>query len=158
MAERAPDSFERFYQREYRSVLALAHVLTGDPGRAEEVAQEAFMAAYTAWPRLVTPPAWVRTTVSNKAKSWWRRQHAEQRAIRRLDPPEVSEMPVDTAGFWEQVRGLPGRQALAIALFYLDDLPVSEIAEVMGCAESTARVRLTRGRRALAKRLGVDHE
>ena len=51
---------------------------------------------------------------------------------------------------------LPRRQAQAIALFYLDDRPVSEIARMLECSESTARTHLSRGRSALASRLGVD--
>ncbi len=62
-----------------------------------------------------------------------------------------NDLPDDTEDFWAAVRSLPARQSQAIALFYLEDLPVSEIAAVIGCAESTARVHLTRGRRNLAK-------
>jgi len=78
------ESFERFYRSEYRAVLAFAHVLTGDPGRAEEVTQEAFLAAYGSWAELDSPAAWTRRVASNKAKSWWRRRYAERRAVGRL--------------------------------------------------------------------------
>lgn len=151
-------SFERFYRSEYRSVLAFAHVLTGDPGRAEEVTQEAFLAAFGSWSELESPAAWTRKVVANRAKSWWRRRYAEQRAVRRLaaSATGVAEMPADTAAFWQEVRRLPRHQAVALMLFYLEDRPAAEIGEILGCAESTARVHLSRGRAALAKRLGVD--
>jgi len=151
-------SFERFYRSEYRSVLAFALVLTGDPGRAEEVAQEAFLAAYGSWSDLESPVAWTRRVAANKAKSWWRRRYAERRAVGRLAAAsvQVGEMPADTAAFWQEVRRLPRNQATALVLFYLEDRSAAEVAEVLGCAESTARVHLSRGRAALAKRLGVD--
>jgi DNA-directed RNA polymerase specialized sigma24 family protein len=60
--------------------------------------------------------------------------------------------------FWTEVRRLPTRQAQALVLHYVEDMPVAEIAEVMGCATSTAKVHLHRGRRALAERLGLDDD
>jgi RNA polymerase sigma-70 factor, ECF subfamily len=62
------------------------------------------------------------------------------------------------ADFWRAVRALPRRQAQAIALFYLEDLPVAAIAEVLDCAEGTVKALLHQGRRTLAARLGLDHE
>lgn len=150
--------FEDFYMSEYRQVLALARVLTGNRVRAEDVTQEAFAAALESWDGLENPAGWVRSVVANKVRSGWRSVEAERRAFERLESPLVvgAEFPAETEVFWDSVRDLPTRQAQAIALFYLEDRPVSEIAEILGCGESTARVHLMRGRRRLAKLLGVD--
>jgi RNA polymerase sigma-70 factor (ECF subfamily) len=48
------------------------------------------------------------------------------------------------------LRRLPGNQARALRLFYLDDLSIREIAWRLGCAEGTVRIWLHRGRRHLA--------
>jgi DNA-directed RNA polymerase specialized sigma24 family protein len=45
-----------------------------------------------------------------------------------------------------------------VALFYLEDWPVAEIARFLGCTESTVRGHLHRGRAALARRLGEDDD
>jgi RNA polymerase sigma-70 factor (ECF subfamily) len=45
-------------------------------------------------------------------------------------------------------------QRAAIVLFYFEDRPVSEIAEILDCAPSTAKVHLHRARKTLAERLG----
>lgn len=151
-------SFEDFYLQEYRPVLALARVLTGDQTRAEDVTHDAFTAALEAWSELDNPAGWIRRVVANKARSVWRRRYAEQRALARLET-EVRvgrDLPKDTEEFWGDVRTLPRRQAQALALFYLEDRPVREIADILGCKEATARVHLTRGRRTLAKILKVD--
>lgn len=151
-------SFQDFYMHEYRSVLALARVLSGDQTRAEDVIHDAFMAAWEAWSDLENPSGWIRRVVANKARSAWRRRYAEQRALRRL-VTEVRvgrDLPEETEEFWGMVRSLPQRQAQAVALFYLEDRPVSEIADILGCKESTARVHLTRGRRTLATLLQVN--
>ncbi len=143
---------------EYRQVLALAMVLTGSRVRAEDVTQDAFAAALESWNGLENPAGWVRSVVANRVRSGWRRIEAERHAVERLDSRLVvgDDFPVETEEFWGLVRGLPTRQAQAIALFYLEDRPVSEIAEILDCGESTARVHLMRGRRRLAKLLGVD--
>lgn len=55
---RPPESFEAFYQREYRVVVALAYGLSGSRVAAEELAQEAFLAAHRDWERVgVLEPA-----------------------------------------------------------------------------------------------------
>jgi RNA polymerase sigma-70 factor (ECF subfamily) len=151
------ESFESFYLREYRSVLALAVVLTGNRSTAEDLAQDAFMAAFRSWSDIGNASAWIRSVVSNKAMTWWRRSHAANRAMARLAQIEVGEpdLPEDTAHFWREVRRLPRRQAQSIALFYLEDRPVKDIAEMLGCDASTVRIHLTRGRRKLAERLEV---
>ena len=41
-----------------------------------------------------------------------------------------------------------------LALYYLADLPVAEVADALGCAVGTVKSRLKRGREALAETLG----
>ena len=152
------ESFEEFYVREYRSVLGIARVLTGDLTRAEDVTHDAFAAALAKWAEIDNPAGWIRRVVANRARSGWRSRYAEQRALNRLEA-EVQvgkDLPIETEGFWAEVRRLPNRQAQAVALFYLEDRPVAEIARILGIEESSVRVHLTRGRRALAERLQVD--
>lgn len=153
------EAFERFYRREYRPVLALAHVLTGSPFLAEELTQEAFLVTYREWDRVANPEGWVRTVVANKAQSMLRRRYAEARALGRIGTVReatVDEMPVETAHFWAEVRRLPARQAQAISLLYLEDRSIADTAAILGCSESTTRVHLMKGRQTLAKRLAVE--
>ena len=51
------------------------------------------------------------------------------------------------------MRALPARQAQAVALHYLEDRSLAEIARILGCAEGTVKAHLHRGRRALADAL-----
>lgn len=154
----SPGSFEEFYMRQYQPVLAYARVLTGDRSVAEDVTHEGFAAALVSWSTIDNPEAWIRTVVANRARSRWRRSYNEQRAVTRLhaDAMRSDEIPEDTEDFWRVVRTLPVNQARAVALFYLEDLPIRRIAEILGCKESTARGYLSKGRRTLAERLGVD--
>ena len=147
----AKEEFDRFYNREYQA-------MTGDRQQAQDLTQDAFVAAYQKWDTIDTPSAWVRTVVANRAKSWFRSRYREARALMRLRQPEPdlpAELQVESAQFWATVRSLPARQAQALTLFYLEQLPAADIGRILGCSESTVRVHLTRGRRNLAAKLEV---
>ncbi len=136
--------------------MALAIAIAG-ADRAEDVAQEALLRAHRDWDRIARyerPGAWVRRVAINLATSSARRRSAEGRALARLGArPQAPVPPPEVDGFWALVRRLPGQQAAAVALHYLEDRPVAEIADVLGCAESTAKVHLHRARNALAASL-----
>lgn len=161
-AGRSPAAtFEDLYQREFSSVLALAYVLSGSRSAAEELAQDAFLAAHRRWDRLSRyedPAAWVRRVCANRSVSVVRRRVSEARALARLRARPVlpDELPPDSASFWQAVRSLPARQAQVVALHYLEDLSVSDVAMVLGCAEGTVKAHLHRARRALASSLKCE--
>lgn len=78
--------FEALYRREFAGVVALAYVLSGSNAAAEDLAQEAFVAAHRRWneiSRYDDPGAWVRKVVSNMAVSTIRRRVAEAKALHR---------------------------------------------------------------------------
>jgi RNA polymerase sigma factor (sigma-70 family) len=158
-----PEPFETFYEREYHPVAGLGYALSGSWWVAEDLAQEAFLAAHRRWDevsRLQRPGAWVRRVVANLATSAVRRRAAEARALLRLNTRREPREPLpgEAVDFWREVRSLPRRQAQAIALFYLEGWPTPEIAEVLGCSDATVRVHLHKGRRTLARRLGEPEE
>lgn len=160
----AYESFESFYRREFRNVVGLAYALSGSKLGAEDLAQEAFIKAHERWDRISgydKPGAWVRRVVANLAVSGFRRRSAEKRAISRLAgqrQPGISDLEPEDQEFWEMVRDLPKRQAQATALFYVEDRSVAEIAEILECSPSTAKVHLFRGRQALGAKLGLEVE
>ena len=153
-----PDtSFAAFARRQRRSLVALAWTLTGDLGAAEEVAQDALHATWQAWDlgSVDRPDSWARRVVANRAVDRVRRAGRERRALELLaaERDRVAELPTTDHEFWDAVRALPARQAQVIALHYLEDRSVAEIAEILGCAAATVKVHLHRGRRALADSL-----
>jgi RNA polymerase sigma-70 factor, ECF subfamily len=161
-AVRLPGRFEHFYLQEYPRVVALVYGLSGSRAGAEDIAQEAFLRAYRDWDRIGSyehQAAWVRRVAANLATSGLRRRLVEARALARLAArrqPAVDPMPDDNAGFWRAVRALPPRQAQAVALYYLEDLSLQQIATVLGCAEGTVKAHLAKARRTLARRLDLD--
>jgi RNA polymerase sigma-70 factor (ECF subfamily) len=57
---------------------------------------------------------------------------------------------------WAAVRALPPRQAQVVALFYVDDRSVADIARILECAEGTVKAHLHAARQALSRALGND--
>ena len=158
---RLPGSFDAFYQEEYSGLVQLAFVLSGSRYGAEDIAQDALVAAWKKWHELEQPLAWTRRVVANLAASAIRRRMAEGRAMVRsaIDRrPNRAELPAPDTEFWAAVRKLPTRQRQMLALYYLGDCSVSEIAVTLRCAEGTVRATLHKGRLALARRLRLGLE
>ncbi len=152
--------------------MALGWSLTGRWSVAEELAQDAFADAYRGWDRvggLDRPGAWLRRAVVNRAASHHRHRQVEDRGLARLDARDragsagrggdpTGDGAADRVGdpaFWAAVRALPERQAACIALHYLEDRSVADIAEVLGCRAATVKVHLHRGRTALTRSLAA---
>lgn len=149
--------FDDFYRAEYRALLRVAWSLTGRRDLAEEAVQDAMITTHERWPIVGAydrPGAFARRVLLNGLTSRARRRDAEKRAVARLRPvgEHVDPVPPDET-FWAALRSLPPRQMHAVALHYLEDRPVAEIAEVLDLAEGTVKVHLHRGRLALAELL-----
>jgi RNA polymerase sigma-70 factor, ECF subfamily len=153
-----------WYRSEHAAVLALVFVLCGSRWAAEELTQDAFVEAHRRWASVSSyenPGAWVRRVAINKTRSWGRRRSAEGRAYvkhmaRRREVPE--EMPESADAFWAAVRRLPEQQAQVIALHYVEDRPVDDIASILGVPAGTVKSQLHRARKALATTLALEIE
>ena len=157
-------SFDDFYASTARRTLSLAHALTGNWGDAEDLVQDAYTAAAKKWTQLSAyddPSAWVRRLVLNRSVSRLRRLQREALAVVRLGARTDDRMdpadPVDPE-FWAAVRRLPAQQARAVALFYVDDLSVEQIARTLGCSDGTVKTHLSRARATLARELQMEDE
>jgi RNA polymerase sigma-70 factor (ECF subfamily) len=147
---------ESFYAANFPALVVQLYAYTGDLGVAHEMVQEAICRAIPRWPAISgydDPLAWVRRVAFNLAKSRWRRLRvaaAYQRAHREEVVPEPNP---DRVALVNALAKLPPAQRQAVVLHYLADLPVAEIAAIEGVSEGTTRVRLHRGRAALAAHL-----
>ena len=148
----------------FRTAGTLAWALSGSRWVAEDLAQEAFMAAYRQWPRIggyEQPAGWVRRVVANLATSTIRRRLAEARAVVRMAAGRAADVPepsAATAEVWRAVRVLPRRQAQVLALHYLLGCSVTEIATILDRSERTVKLRLHNGRVGVGRRLGLEPE
>lgn len=149
------DDFDEFYRETSRRTLRYAYALCGDAATAQDLTQEAYVRAWQRWRRVGEyehADAWVRLVVARLATDAWRRLGLRRRwdatayPARPVDPPGE-----DTVLITAALRRLPIRQRQAVALHYLMDLSVLDIAAEMGASEGTVKSWLARGRAALAQ-------
>jgi RNA polymerase sigma-70 factor, ECF subfamily len=153
-------NFEQLYRQELAPLIALATTMTGDRDLGADLAHEALARAYRDWRTvgsLDRPGAWVRRVVINLTVDAHRRSARETLAVARMDPHPVSvAVDLTDEAFWVAVRALPERQRAAVALFYIEDLAVADIAEILGVAPGTVKTSLFMARRSLAVTLGAE--
>ena len=157
--------FDAFFVGEYPHLVALGLALTRDRELADDVAQEALLRAYRDWSRvaqLERPGAWVRRAALNLIADRGRRASTARLAQHRLGAGEsVAQDSLFDAEFWSTVAGLPDRQRTAVALFYVLDRSVDEVAATMGVRRGTVSRMLHEARATLRRRLderAVDGE
>jgi RNA polymerase sigma-70 factor, ECF subfamily len=162
---RGAEPFDAFYQRERRAMVALAYATSGSRMAAEDIAQDAFSAAFRDWDRvgrLDNPATWVRRVVINQSVSSVRRRVAAAKGLARLagrtDRIGFPSVDAETEHVWSQVRLLPKRQRQAVALRYVEQLTMAEIGEVLGCSKETVNTHLRRAHEALAHRLAFTED
>jgi RNA polymerase sigma-70 factor (ECF subfamily) len=158
-------AFDAFAGQERTALFVFAWSLTGNRAVAEDLVQDALEQAWRNWDRVggyEKPGTWARRVIANRATDGWRRRRREQQALGLLssvaEPPVEIELPPPSGPFWEAVRSLPRRQAQAVALQYLEDRSVAEIAEMLGISEGAVKSHLHRGRLAVARALGLLKE
>jgi RNA polymerase sigma-70 factor (ECF subfamily) len=147
-------SLAEVFGASYRRLVVQLYGVVGDLGEAEDLVQEAFVRASAAGHRFAhvdNPEAWLRRTAINLHCNRWRKLRNYRRVRPRLEVP-----PPDPPGLEEHVvviealRHLPEGQREVLALHYLADQPVAEIAALLRVPEGTVKSRLMRGREALA--------
>lgn len=117
----------------------------GDADLAEELAQDTLARVWDRWPQvraMRAPDAWTYRVAVNLANSHFRRRAAERRATSRRVPVADEGGAVDLADaivVRHAVAGLPKRQKTALVLRYYADLPIEEVASLMGCAPGTVK-------------------
>ncbi|HLL61406.1 MAG TPA: SigE family RNA polymerase sigma factor [Propionibacteriaceae bacterium] len=143
----ADAGFDAWAADRSRSLLIFATAVTGDREAARDAVQDALVAVYLRWRRLIVggePDAYARRIIVNRHISWWRRLGRRERLTAfEVDHGAVAEPAQEGLADADLARrllaGLPARQRAAVALRYYDDLAFAEIATVLDCTESTAR-------------------
>ncbi len=160
MAERDVE-YDAFFAKHWTATVRALTVMTSNPQLAADASQEAFVKAYARWSRvrrLESPAAWVRKVAMNAARDMARSDgRRRQREERTAVPDWVA--PVSTPGLdpdlADALAALPDRQRTAVALHYVADMSVRDVAEAMGISEGAVKFNLHQGRERLGSVLGV---
>jgi RNA polymerase sigma-70 factor (ECF subfamily) len=163
--------FEDFYCAHAGPMLRwfARHVL--DPELAMDLTAETFAQAFAGRTRFRghsdgEAAAWLYRIAERQLTRTWRRGRSEQRAVRRLgiETPKLSpdefarlhdlaELAGRRASVAQGLSRLPRAQRDAVHLRVIDELTYSEVAQQLRISEDTARARVSRGLRALARAL-----
>ena len=154
---RDADRFDEFYRATSGRLMRYAYAVTGDLAEAQDLVQEAYTRAWQRWRTVAehpNPEGWVRLVVTRLATDRWRRMGRWRDAVVRSGPNEPARPPnEDVVMLTAALRGLPVAHRRALALHYLFDLPVAEIAAEAGVAVNTVKSWLSRGRAGLVAAL-----
>lgn len=125
-----------------------------DVERADDVAQEIWLAVVRGLPRLRDPArfrAWLFTIARRAVNDRLRAEYARAEALRQEEPvaDDPAEALVERAEVMAGLAGLPVLEREILVLFYLEDLTVQECAQICGIPAGTVKSRLSRARRLL---------
>jgi RNA polymerase sigma-70 factor (ECF subfamily) len=154
------EAIEQLFERHWDGAHRAALLVTGDRAAAEDIAQEAFLAALRALPsfdarRPLGP--WLHRIVVNRAID-----HARARALRHEVGIPAVEPAADPAHdepgeeLLAALQQLPVEQRAVIVLRHLLELTPGEIARVLGLPRGTVNSRLRRGLDALGALMGEE--
>lgn len=162
------EALGELYDRYQRKVYRTALVITGDADLAADLVQDVFLrlhrfAAYIDPQRPLEP--WLYRMTVNLAYTWVKRNRrwlqpledlADWLASGGASLQEQAEFQDDWDRVQQAVLNLPFPQRVVIVLYYLNDLSLQDIAEIVKVPVGTIKSRLHYGRQALRKSLGVD--
>jgi RNA polymerase sigma-70 factor (ECF subfamily) len=143
-----------------RYVLAMAR----DPEIAKDVVAETVMIAFERFETLKSPEAFLSFLLTIATRAYRRSQarsarvpRADEEAIEMMLDPGISpETATDIAAVHGALGRLPEKQREAVVLFEIIGLSMKEIQAIQGGTVVGVKVRISRGRRKLARYLGVE--
>jgi len=156
-------AFEEIVRRWQSPLVHLAYRFCHDRGRAEEMAQEAFLRAYRGlkqWRKEAAFSTWLFALATNFYRSELRRIPAltvSIDAVREPADPRASDGGLEDQDRDLAVRhavfALPARYREALILFYFHEMDVPSAARSLGLPQGTFKARLFRGREILRGKL-----
>lgn len=156
-------AFEGIVRRWQGPLVNLAYRLCGDRGRAEEMAQEAFLRTYRTlgqWRKEAVFSTWLFALATNLYRSELRR--IPVRVLLLDDATELRDASACDGGLEEKDRdhavrrvvfALPAKYREVVILFYFHGMNVTATAQSLGLPEGTVKARLARGREILRGKL-----
>lgn len=156
-------AYEGIVRRWQRPLINLAYRFCRDRGRAEEMAQEAFLRAYRAlgqWRQEAVFSTWLFALATNLYRSELRRIPSGTVTLEEVEEARDPRSPdggledrVRDQAVRRAVQSLPPKYRDALILFYFHEMDVPAAARTLGLPEGTVKARLFRARELLRGKL-----
>lgn len=145
----------------YRRAVAVVASIYGDVSQAEDAVSEAMARACEreAGGEVIRDwPAWIVKVALNDSASIVRRVRRARRARHLLARPESHEADglAEARDALDALRRLGKGQREALVLYYYADMPVAEVAEVLGTSTPAVKTALHKGRANMARLLARE--
>ena len=151
--------FDQFVADRLDRLLRYATAIACDKHLAQDIVQDVLLRAQGKWDRIGAmdaPYLYVKRMVTNDYLSWRRRKAAREIAVERAELSKHVPSMADPANAYAEreamrarIAVLPRKQRAALVLRFYEDCSDAEIAQVLGCAESTVRSQLSRALQTL---------
>jgi RNA polymerase sigma-70 factor (ECF subfamily) len=163
------DAFGRLIDRHASTIVNLAYRMVGNQAEAEDLAQEAFIAAFKALSTFRADSkfsTWLYRIASNKCKDWLRSKRPGQGpydvdADEQLDAHAAEERTPEAVLSQRQVaqeleqaiQRLPPLYREAFILKHVEGLSYEEMEAILGVSGDTLKMRVYKGRVQLSREL-----
>lgn len=159
------------YDRYRHLVFRTALSITNDPEAAADLLQDVFLRLFR-FAHRIDPDRplqpWLYRMTANLSYTWIKRNKQGLRLVQEVaeilcrDRKPGPQILAEADEQWQQVReavaALPIQQRIVVVLYYVNDLPMNEIAEILEIPIGTVKSRLHYARKELKKKLGVHRE
>ena len=149
----------RLYSLHWRGAYRAAYFVVHDAAAAEDIAQDAFLAAVDALDRFDRrrPFApWLHRIVANRAIDWARREALRHRVDGAIEPEPAAPAAGLGDDVIEALAVLPAEQRAVVVLRHLLEYTPGEIATMLELPRGTVNSRLRRALDSLGTRLGAE--
>jgi RNA polymerase sigma-70 factor (sigma-E family) len=148
--------FTEYFVARAATLRRLGYMLCGDWNTADDLVQVTFLKLLRRWHQIRdgSIDAYARRVLINSYLSQrrdGRREIVVEQLPDRPDPGGIE--PFAHSDVAAVLARLPARQRAAVVLRYVEDLPVAEVAELLGMAEGTVKSQTARGVDALRRAL-----
>jgi len=152
MSDGSEDEYVEYVSARVPALRRLAFMLSGDGHRADDLVQQTITTLYVKWGRARTADnldAYVRTMLVRTYLDEKRLAWARVRLFRETPEPPPAEEQTGSVEDRQVVRAalsrVPRRQRAVLVLRFFYDLPVEEVAAMLGCSDGTVKSQTSRG-------------
>jgi RNA polymerase sigma-70 factor, ECF subfamily len=148
--------FDSSFATHYARLVRTLSVACGDATLAEDCVQEAFSRAHLRWDKLVAqgdPVGWVYVVAVNQVRDHSRRVKRWAAKLHLLADRDTHDAPPFNDQLSIAVASLPTQQRLAVALFYVADMSIEQVAATMELSAGAVKFHLHQARTRLRQQL-----